>query len=75
MKEKTLIELKNQSESVKRVLQHVVTEITHLRELGIGTLETLKLMPGYDKAIKDLQKNMEEQAKEQSKEEQNGTIK
>ena len=30
-------------------------------------------MPGYDKAIEDLQKNMEEQAKEQSKAEQNGT--
>jgi hypothetical protein len=75
MKEKTLLELKKQSEGIKRVLQHVVTEITHLRELGIGTLETLKLMPGYDKAIEDLQKNMEEQAKEQSKEEQNGTIK
>jgi regulator of replication initiation timing len=73
MKEKTIIELKNNVEGIKRVLQQVVTEITHLRELGVGTLETLKLMPGYDKAIEDLQKNMEEQAKEQSKAEQNGT--
>ncbi len=73
MKEKTIIELKNNVEGIKRVLQQVVTEITHLRELGVGTLETLKLIPGYDQAIKDLQKNMEEQAKEQSKAEQNGT--
>ncbi len=73
MKEKTIIELKNNVEGIKRVLQQVVTEITHLRELGVGTLETLKLMPGYDKAIEDLQKNMEKQAKEQSKAEQNGT--
>ena len=73
MKEKTLIETKNQVEGIKKVLQHVVTEITNLRELGVGTLETLKLMPGYDQAIKDLQKNMEEQAKEQTKAKQNGT--
>ncbi len=73
MKEKTLIEMKSNVEGIKRVLQQVVTEITHLRELGVGTLETLKLIPGYDQAIKDLQKNMEEQAKEQSKAEQNGT--
>jgi len=45
-----------------------------LRELGVGTLETLKLMPGYDQAIKDLQSNMEKQIKERKKAEQNGTI-
>jgi hypothetical protein len=73
MKEKTIIELKNNVEGIKKVLQHIVTEITNLRELGVGTLETLKLMPGYDQAIKDLQKNMEEQAKEQTKAKQNGT--
>ncbi len=64
--------MKSNVEGIKRVLQQVVTEITHLRELGVGTLETLKLIPGYDQAIKDLQTNMEEQAKEQSKAEQNG---
>ncbi len=73
MKEKTLVEMKNQLEGIKRVLQHVVTEITHLRELGVGTLETLKLMPGYDEAVKQLQENMEKQIEEQKKAEQNGT--
>lgn len=73
MKEKTLVELKNQVEGIKKVLQHVVTEITHLRELGVGSLETLKLMPGYDDAIKELQENMEKQIEEQKKAEQNGT--
>ena len=75
MKEKTLVEMKNQLEGIKRVLQHVVTEITHLRELGVGTLETLKLMPGYDEAVKQLQENMEKQIEEQKKAEQNGTSK
>ena len=75
MKEKTLVEMKKQLEGIKRVLQHVVTEITHLRELGVGTLETLKLMPGYDEAVKQLQENMEKQIEEQKKAEQNGTSK
>jgi hypothetical protein len=73
MKEKTIIEIKNNVEGIKKVLQHIVTEITNLRELGVGTLETLKLMPGYDQAIKDLQQNMEDQIEEQKKAEQNGT--
>ena len=75
MKEKTLVEMKNQLEGIKRVLQHVVTEITHLRELGVGTLETLKLIPGYEDAVKQLQENMEKQIEEQKKAEQNGTSK
>jgi hypothetical protein len=59
MKEQNLLELKNKVEASTRVLQQVINEITHLRELGIGTLETLKLMPGYDIAIESLKDTME----------------
>ena len=59
MKEQSLLELKNKVEASTRVLQQVINEITHLRELGIGTLETLKLMPGYDAAIESLKDTME----------------
>jgi len=30
----------------------------HLRDLSVGTLETVKLMPGYDKAIEFLKKEL-----------------
>ena len=50
-------------------------ETTQLREIGIGTLETLKLMPGYKDAIEKLKVKMEEEAKEKKKAEQNGTTK
>ena len=30
----------------------------HLRELGVGTLETVKLMPGYEEALEKLKENM-----------------
>ena len=74
MKESKLIEMQNKIKSMTNIIQQLINEITHLRELSVGTLETLKLMPGYDQAIKDLQSNMEKQIKERKKAEQNGTI-
>lgn len=52
MKEQTLIETKNKVDALIRVLQQVMDEQQHLTVLAAGTLETLKLMPGYDGAIK-----------------------
>jgi len=67
--------MKNTIESFTRLMQHVLQELTHLRELGVGTLETLKLMPGYEDAIEKLKNEMEENVKEKNKAEQNGTSK
>jgi len=61
MKEKTLIEMKNKVDALIRVLQQVMNEQQHLTTLAAGTLETVKLMPGYDDAIKA----MTERAKEE----------
>ena len=36
--------MKNKIDSMTRVLQHLINETTHLRELGVGTLETIKLI-------------------------------
>ena len=70
MKEQTLLEMKNKVEALTRVLQQLITENTHLRELGVGTLETLKLMPGYDEAIEQLKQNMAEEKENKEKEAQ-----
>jgi hypothetical protein len=75
MKESTLLEMKKKIEALTRVIQQVINETTHLRELGVGTLETLKLMPGYEDAIEALKKQMEDNIKEKEKAKQNGTIK
>jgi predicted ribosome quality control (RQC) complex YloA/Tae2 family protein len=75
MKESTLLEMKNKIDAQNRVLQQLINEIMHLRELGVGTLETLKLMPGYEDAIEKLKKKMEEEVKEKQKAKANGTIK
>ncbi len=71
MEEKTLIELKNKVDATTRVMQHFMNEITHLRELSIGTLETLKLMPGYQDAIDELKNKMDEDV-EDNKSKENG---
>ena len=54
MKESKLIEMKNKIETLGKVVQFLVEENKRLKELGVGTLEAVKLMPGYDEAIEKL---------------------
>ena len=75
MKESTLLEMQNKIKSLTNVMQQLIQEVTHLRELGIGSLETIKLMPGYEDAIEALKKQMEDNIKEKQKAKQNGAIK
>ena len=75
MKESKLIEMQNKIKAMTNVIQQLINEVTHLRELSIGSLETLKLMPGYKDAIEALKKQMEDNVKEKQKVKQNGTIK
>ena len=74
MKESKLIEMQNKIKAMTNIIQQLINEVTHLRELSIGTLEAVKLMPGYQDAIDDLKKQMEDNLKERKKAEQNGTI-
>ena len=61
MKESTLIEMQKKIESLTRLMQHVLNEQQRLTEMSVGTLELIKLMPDYDKALENLkEKNLEE---------------
>ena len=65
MKEQTLVEMKNKVEALVRVLQQVMHEQQHLTTLASGTFETIKLMGGYDEAIKKrTERAMEEKEKQ-----------
>ena len=75
MKESKLIEMQNKVKALTNVVQQMINEMTHLRELSIGTLETIKLMPGYEDAIEPLKKQMEDNVKEKQKAKENGAIK
>jgi hypothetical protein len=65
MKESKLLEMQNKIVALTNVMQQVINEISNLRELSVGTYETVKLLPGYDKAIETLKSNL---AKEKDKE-------
>ena len=67
MKEQKLLEMKNKVEATTRVLQQIINELTNLRQMSVGTLETLKLMQGYEEAIEQLKVNMTKE-KEEKKE-------
>ena len=54
MKESKLIEMKNKVEAMTRVLQQLITELQFTREVAVGSLETIKKMPGYNEALEEL---------------------
>ena len=70
MKESTLLEMQNKIAALTRVVQQMINEINILSTTAMGTLETVKLMPGYKESIEQLKA----QAAELEKEKKNGVI-
>ena len=64
MKESKLLEMQNKMEALTRVAQQMINEMNILSTTAVGTLETLKLMPGYEKAIGFLKKEADKIEKE-----------
>ena len=60
MKESKLIEMQNKVGALTRVVQQLINEINNLKDLSIGTLEVVKKMPKYKKAVDELKAEMEE---------------
>tara|TARA_R100001244_G_scaffold98208_1_gene73355 strand:+ start:26 stop:262 length:237 start_codon:yes stop_codon:yes gene_type:complete len=67
MKENKLLEMQNKIDAMTRVLQQLINEVRQLRDLSIGTLETMKKMPSYKKALDKLKADVVEKAKESKK--------
>jgi hypothetical protein len=70
MKESKLLEMQNKIASLTRVIQQMINELNILSTTVMGTLETVKLMPGYKESIEQLKA----QAAELEKEKKNGVI-
>ena len=62
MKEQTLIEIKNKVETLSKVNNYLMGEVAQLKDLAVGTLETIKQMDDYEQAIEDLKKKMAEES-------------
>ena len=64
MKESTLLEMQNKIAALTRVVQQMINEMNILSTTAMGTLETVKLMPGYKESIDKLKIKAEELKKE-----------
>jgi|TARA_B100001939_G_scaffold247712_1_gene214784 hypothetical protein len=65
MKEETLIQIKNKVERLEQTMQQVIQELYNLKNLSVGTLETIKRMPDYQEALDDLKKDAEKEKKDE----------
>ena len=62
--------MQNKIASLTRVIQQMINELNILSTTAMGTLEAVKLMPGYQEAIDELKIK----AKELEKEKKDGVI-
>jgi methylmalonyl-CoA mutase N-terminal domain/subunit len=72
MKEQTLIEIKNKVETLGKINTYLMSEVARLKDLAIGTLETIKQMPGYEEAIEKLKEKMVEESSKAKEANTNG---
>ena len=56
--------LEKKIEALIRVVQQLLDENAYLKDLSVGTLETIKLMPDYKEAIEALRIKMESEAED-----------
>tara|TARA_B100001964_G_C13670932_1_gene353275 strand:+ start:295 stop:495 length:201 start_codon:yes stop_codon:yes gene_type:complete len=64
MKESKLIQMLNKVDNLGRLIDEVVKEVVKTQNMTIGTLEVLKRMPGYKKALDKLTKENTKEDKE-----------
>jgi hypothetical protein len=65
MKEQKLIELWNRVEILGQHTQQIIQELGNLKDLSIGTLETLKRIPGYEEALENMKTDFLNKEKEE----------
>ena len=56
--------LEKKVQATINILKQLLDENAYLKDLAVGTLETVKLMPGYDKAIEKLKTKVKDGQKE-----------
>jgi len=60
--------LKEKLDQAQRVITMLYQEVEFLKELSVGTFETVKLLPGYDEALEKLKENLKKDEKEKENE-------
>ena len=67
MKESKLIEMRNKVETLGGVANQLIREVNNIKQLALGTLETIKQMPDYEEAINKLKKQAIEESSKTEK--------
>ena len=67
--------LEKQMKALISVVQQMITENTRLKEISVGTLQLVKKMPDYDKALEDLTADLKKEEEDAAKEIQKPTEK
>ena len=57
-------QLEKKMHSRTQLIEQLLRQNTYLRDLAVGTLETIKLMPDYEEAIQKLKEQTTKQAGE-----------
>ena len=63
MKEQELIKMVNKTKNIEGKMVALISQINNMKDLMIGTIETLKRMPGYEDALEQLRKDVSEEPK------------
>jgi len=54
--------LEKKIQALINVVQQLLSENTYLKDLSVGSLEAVKLMPGYEEAIEQLKEKIKEES-------------
>lgn len=54
--------LEKKVQALINVVQQLLSENTYLKDLSVGTLQAVKLMPGYEEAIEKLKEKIKEES-------------
>ena len=57
--------MRNRVDSLEKTILSLRYELLNLKNLSIGTLETIKKMPDYAEAIQELKKEVSEKSSEE----------
>lgn len=70
MKESELVQLRNKVKNQEGIIHALLSQMANLKDLSIGTLETLKRMKGYQKALDQLKEDLKTDSSKTNKQQE-----
>ena len=58
--------LEKKLQATINIIKQLLDENAYLKDLAVGSLETIKLMPGYDEALEKLKQKLKEDGEKEN---------